>query len=143
MASASRLYDTETVPPASNAFVDFYATLLDSKFSYAPLDPRSNFMPLPSALGLGRVFLTREARSRAGAPYRWGAACVMVDLDGVVLGVPNDTRPNVHVNAITKEIYVERSGMRWKCVPVTECEGRRIAYAQCYASCSARSLRCD
>ena len=68
---------------------------------------------------------------------------MMMDLDGVVLGVPNDTRLNVHMNAITTEIYVERSGMRWKCVPVTEREGRRIAYAQGHGSCSARSLRCD
>ena len=36
-----------------------------------------------------------------------GAACVMVDLDDVVLGVPNDTRLNVHVNAITKDLRRE------------------------------------
>ena len=46
------------------------------------------------------------------------AICAMVDADGVVLEVPDDTRLDVHVDAITEEMYVERSGKRWSCVPL-------------------------
>ena len=42
----------------------------------------------------------------------------MVDADGVVLEVPDDTRLDVHVDAITEEMCVERSGKRWSCVPL-------------------------
>jgi hypothetical protein len=42
----------------------------------------------------------------------------MVDADGVVLEVPDDTRLDVRVDAITEEMCVERSGKRWFCVPL-------------------------
>ena len=46
------------------------------------------------------------------------AICAMVDADGVVLEVQDDTRLDVHVDAITEEMCVERSGKRWSCVPL-------------------------
>ena len=45
------------------------------------------------------------------------------DADGELLEVPDGTRLDVHVDAITEEMYVERSGRRWACVPVAGREG--------------------
>lgn len=42
---------------------------------------------------------------------------MMVDEDGFLLEVADGTRLSVHVDAITEEMYVERSGRRWVCVP--------------------------
>ena len=42
----------------------------------------------------------------------------MVYADGVILQVPNDTRPSVHVDALTEGAYVERSGKQWACMPL-------------------------
>ena len=55
---------------------------------------------------------------------------MMVDADGVILEAPDDTRPDVHVDAITEELHVERSGKRWACVPVARRGGRGPGAAQ-------------
>ena len=47
---------------------------------------------------------------------------MMADADGVVLEVPDDTKLDVHVDAITEEMHVERSGKRWPCVEVAKRE---------------------
>jgi hypothetical protein len=100
-------------------FNEFYAPYLNSKFSYSPLDPACDFMPLPEALDLSEVFRTRETRIAKGCTISYAKTIyAMVDADGVVLEVPDDTRLDVHVDAITEEMYVERSGKRWPCVPL-------------------------
>ncbi|MBR3383785.1 MAG: hypothetical protein IKG69_01020, partial [Atopobiaceae bacterium] len=105
-------------------FNDFYAPYLNAKFSYAPLDPRSDFMPLSASLDLSEVFRTRESRLSRGCSISYkGVVYMMVDADGVILEAPDDTRLDVHVDAITEELYVERSGKRWACVPVARREG--------------------
>ena len=112
-------------------FNDFYAPYLNPKFSYAPLDPRSDFTPLPASVDLSEVFRTRETRLSRGRtiPCK-GVAYMMVDADGVVLETPDDTRLDVHVDAITEELYAERSGRRWACVPVARRGGRGPGAAQ-------------
>ena len=100
-------------------FNEFYAPYLNSKFSYSPLDPARDFMPLPEALDLSEVFRTRETRIAKGCTISYAKTIyAMVDADGVVLEVPDDTRLDVHVDAITEEMYVERSGKRRPCVPL-------------------------
>lgn len=112
-------------------FNDFYAPYLNAKFSYAPLDPRSDFMPLPASLDLSEVFRTRESRLSRGCSISYkGVVYMMVDADGVILEAPDDTRLDVHVDAITEEVYVERSGKRWACVPVAKRRGRGPGAAQ-------------
>lgn len=44
---------------------------------------------------------------------------MMADADGVVLEVPDGTVLDVHVDAVTEEMYVERSGRRWGCRPIS------------------------
>lgn len=112
-------------------FNDFYAPYLNAKFSYAPLDPRSDFMPLSASLDLSEVFRTRESRLSRGCSISYkGVVYMMVDADGVILEAPDDTRLDVHVDAITEELYVERSGKRWACVPVARRRGRGPGAAQ-------------
>jgi AraC-like DNA-binding protein len=104
-------------------FNEFYAPYLNMKFSYAPLDPTSDFVPLPGGLDLSEVFRTRETRLARGCSISYGGAIyMMADADGVVLEVPDDTKLDVHVDAITEEMYVERSGKRWPCVEVAKRE---------------------
>lgn len=106
-------------------FNEFYAPYLNTKFSYAPLDPASDFAPLPAGLDLGEVLRTRETRLSRGCAISYrGWVYMMADADGVVLEVPDGTELDVHVDAITEEMYVERSGRRWACVPVAKREGR-------------------
>ena len=50
--------------------------------------------------------------------------------DGVLLEVPDGTRLAVHVDAITEEMYVERSGRRWACVPVAKRSGTGLSNVQ-------------
>lgn len=105
-------------------FNDSYAPYLNTKFSYAPADPASDFAPLPERLDLSEVFRTRETRLSRGCSISYGGVVyVMVDGDGVLLEVPDDTRLDVHVDAITEAMYVERSGKRWSCVPVAARRG--------------------
>ena len=105
-------------------FNDFYAPYLNAKFSYAPRDPASDFSPLPEGLDLSSVFRTRESRVARGCSISYGRVTyVMADADGELLEVPDGTRLDVHVDAITEEMYVERSGGRWACVPVAGREG--------------------
>ena len=112
-------------------FNDFYAPYLNTKFSYAPLDPASDFMPLPPSLDLSEVFRTRETRLSRGCAISYGGTLyMMVDTDGVLLEVPDSTALDVHLDAITEEMYVERSGRRWACVPVAKREGRGPAGVQ-------------
>ena len=97
-------------------FNEFYAPYPNSKFSYRPLDPRSDFMPLPEELDLSEVFRTRETRLSRGCSISYKRVTfMMADVDGVLLEVPDGTRLDVHVDAITEEMYVERSGKRWAC----------------------------
>lgn len=104
-------------------FNEFYAPYLNMKFSYAPADPKSDFVPLPEGLDLTEVFRTRETRLARGCSISYGGAIyMMADADGVALEVPDDTRLDVHVDAITEEMYVERSGKRWACVEVAKRE---------------------
>lgn len=106
-------------------FNDFYAPYLNSKFSYRPADPASDFVPLPEGADLSGVFRTRETRLSRGCSISYGGTVyMMVDGDGALLEVPDGTRLDVHVDAITEEMYVERSGRRWACVPVGRREGR-------------------
>jgi len=66
-------------------FNDFYAPYLNAKFSYAPLDPRSDFMPLSASLDLSEVFRTRESRLSRDCPISYkGVVYMMVDADGVI-----------------------------------------------------------
>lgn len=112
-------------------FNDFYAPYLNSKFSYAPLDPADDFAALPPSLDLSEVFRTRETRLSRGCAISYGGAVyMMADGDGAVLEVPDGTRLDVHVDAISEEMYVERSGRRWACVRVAEREGRGPIGAQ-------------
>lgn len=55
---------------------------------------------------------------------------MMTDADGVLLEVLDGTRLDLHVDAITEEMYVERSGKRWACVPVSAREGTDLGSAQ-------------
>ncbi len=55
---------------------------------------------------------------------------MMADADGVALEVPNGTRLDVHADALSDEMYVERSGRRWACVRVANREGRGPVGAQ-------------
>lgn len=106
-------------------FNEFYAPYLNSKFSWAPADPRSDFSPLPAGIDLSEVFRTRETRLARGCSISYGGTVyVMVDADGVILEVPDGTRLDVHVDAITERMYVERAGERWSCVAVARREGR-------------------
>ena len=112
-------------------FNDFYAPYLNAKFSYAPLDPRSDFAPLPASLDLSEVFRTRETRLSRGCSISYKTVTyMMADGDGVVLEVPDGTVLDVHVDAITEEMYVERSGKRWACVPVSGRERAGLGAAQ-------------
>lgn len=112
-------------------FNDFYAPYLNAKFSYRPLDPTSDFMPLPASLDLSEVFRTRETRLSRGCSISYkGVVYMMADADGVILETPDDTRLNVHVDAITEELYVERSGKRWSCIPVARREGTGFSSIQ-------------
>ena len=70
------------------------------------------------------MFRTRESRVARGCSISYGRVTyVMADADGELLEVPDGTRLDVHVDAITEEMYVERSGRRWACVPVAGREG--------------------
>ena len=112
-------------------FNEFYAPYLNAKFSYRPLDPASDFMPLPDALDLSEVFRTRETRLSRGCSISYRRVTyMMADGDGVLLEVPDGTRLDVHVDAITEEMYVERSGRRWACVPVSERRRADVGPAQ-------------
>lgn len=112
-------------------FNEFYAPYLNTKFSYRPLDPTSDFAPLPEGLDLSEVLRTRETRvSRGCAISHGGTVYMMADDDGVLLEVPDGTELDVHVDAISEEMYVERSGRRWACVAVAKREGRGPAPAQ-------------
>ena len=110
---------------------DFYAPYPDTKFSYPPRDAQSDFTPLREGVDPGRVFRTRQTRVSHGCTISCGGTVhVMVDEDGVLLEVADGTRLSVHVEAITEEMYVERSGRRWACVPVAKRGGRGPAPAQ-------------
>lgn len=112
-------------------FNEFYAPYLNSKFSYRPADPTSDFMPLPELVDLSVVFRTRETRLSRGCAISYGGTVyVMVDADGVLLEVPDGTALDVHVDAITEEMYVERSGKRWACAAVAKREGRGLSGIQ-------------
>ena len=112
-------------------FNEFYAPYLNTKFSYRPADPRDDFMPLPGSLDLTEVFRTRESRVSRGCSISYrGTVYMMVDSDGVLLEVPDGTRLAVHVDAINEEMYVERSGRRWACVPVAERSGTGLSNVQ-------------
>lgn len=106
-------------------FNDFYAPYLNSKFSWRPTDPRSEFSPLPPGIDLSDIFRTRETRLSRGCTISCGAVVyAMCDGDGVLLEVPDGTALSVHVDAVTEEMYVERDGRRWACVPVATRSGR-------------------
>jgi len=98
-------------------FNDFYAPYLNSKFSYRPRDPASAFSPLPEGLDLARVFRTRDTRVAKSGVISWGASLYMVvDSDGVILESESPTTVNVHVDAITEELYAELRGRRYALV---------------------------
>lgn len=106
-------------------YSDFYAPYLNAKFSYRPADPRSEFSPLPEGADLSAVFRTRETRLSRGCTISYEAVVyAMCDADGVLLEVPDGTALSVHVDAVTEEVYVERGGRRWACVPVAARSGR-------------------
>lgn len=48
----------------------------------------------------------------------------MADADGIILEAPDDTGLDVHVDAITEEMYVEHSARRWACVAIAKREDR-------------------
>lgn len=111
-------------------FNDFYAPYLNAKFSYPPRDPVSDFIPLPEGTDLSRIFRTRETRVSHGCTISYGGArYMMADADGVVLEVPDGTVLDVHVDAVTEEMYVERSGRRWGCRPISPREPADISSA--------------
>lgn len=115
---------------ANRWFNDFYAPYLNSKFSYAPRDPRSEFAPLPRGLDLSSVFRTRETRVSRGCSISYGSTVYMMcDDDGVLLEVPDGTTLAVHIDMVTELMYVERGGRRYACVPVARREGRGPAPA--------------
>lgn len=104
-------------------FNDFYAPYLNRKFSYAPLDPRSEFAPLPEGVDLGEVFRTRETRLSRGCAISYRSVMyAMCDSDGVLLEVPDGTSLDVHVDVVSEEMYVERGGRRYACVPLARRE---------------------
>ena len=97
-------------------FNEFYAPYLISKLSHAPQDPASEFSALPASLDLSGVFRTRETQLARGCAISYGGdVYMMAAADDAVLEVPDGTRLDVHVGAITEEMYVERSGRRWAC----------------------------
>lgn len=111
-------------------FNDFYAPYLNAKFSYPPRDPVSDFIPLPEGTDLSRIFRTRETRVSHGCTISYGGArYMMADADGVVLEVPDGTVLDVHVDAVTEEMYVERSSRRWGCRPISPREPADISSA--------------
>lgn len=112
-------------------FSDFHAPCLNAKLSHPPRDARGDFTPLREGAGLSRIFRARQTRVSHGCAISCeGAVHMMVDEDGVLLEVADGTRPSVHVDAITEEMHVERSGRRWACVPVAKRGGRGPAPAQ-------------
>lgn len=109
-------------------FNDFYAPYLSAKFSYPPRDPVSDFIPRPEGTDLSRIFRTRETRVSHGCAISYGGTrYMMADADGVVLEVPDGTVLDVRVDAVTEEMYVERSGRRWGCVPIASREPADIS----------------
>lgn len=104
--------------------------LRQAQFSYPPRDPVSDFIPLPEGTDLSRIFRTRETRVSHGCTISYGGArYMMADADGVVLEVPDGTVLDVHVDAVTEEMYVERSGRRWGCRPISPREPADISSA--------------
>lgn len=119
-------------------FNDFYAPYLNSKFSFAPRDPRSEFAPLPRGLDLSSVFRTRETRVSRGCAISYGSTVYMMcDEGGALLEVPDGTRLAVHVDMITELMYVEREGRRYACAPVARREGRGPSPPPTGARCRA------
>lgn len=109
-------------------FNGFYAPYPNAKFSYPPRDPTSDFTPLPEGTDLSRIFRTRETRVSHGCATSYGGVRhMMADADGVVLEVPDGTVLDVHVDAVTEEMYVERSGRRWRCRPISSREPADIS----------------
>jgi hypothetical protein len=99
---------------------DFHAPYPNAKLSYPPRDPTSGFTPLPEGTDLGRIFRTGETRVSHGCATSYGGArYMMADADGVVLEVPDGAVPDVHVDAATEEMHVERAGRRWGCGPIS------------------------
>lgn len=88
----------------------------------------SDFIPLPEGTDLSRIFRTRETRVSHGCTVSYGGArYMMADADGVVLEVPDGTVLDVHVDAVTEEMYVEHSGRRWGCRPISPREPADIS----------------
>ena len=110
---------------------DFYAPCPNTKFSYPPRDARSDFTPLREGADLGRVFRTRQTRVSHGCAISCeGTVYMTADEGGAPLEVADGAGPSVHVDAITEETCVERSGRRWACVPVAKRGGRGPAPTQ-------------
>ncbi len=111
-------------------FNEFYAPYLNSKLSHAPQNPASEFSALPASLDRAGCS-AHGRRNSSGCTISYGGdVYMMAAADGAVLEVPHGTRLNVHVGAITEEMYVERSGRRWACARVAEREGRGSVGAQ-------------
>ena len=102
----------------SHWFSDFYAPYLTSKFSYAPRDPCSEFVPPPEDLDLSTVFWTRETRASRGLD--------IVQLDRLhdvrqrrrAAGGPGRGGAPREIDTITEAMYLEHGGGRCVCVPV-------------------------
>lgn len=104
----------------------------------------SDFIPLPEGTDLSRIFRTRETRVSHGCTISYGGArYMMADADGVVLEVPDGTVLDVHADAVTEEMYVERSGRRWGCRPISPREPQTYRRHRTAGGCSISCRRCQ
>ena len=69
------------------------------------------------------MFRTRETRLSRGCAISYHSVMyAMCDSDGVLLEVPDGTSLDVHVDVVSGELYVERGGRRYACVPLARRE---------------------
>ena len=104
---------------------DLYAPYPNGKLSWRPKGPTGDFAPPRPQASLGAILGARERRASSGRAISYqNTICLMADEDGVMPEVPDETVPDVHVDVMTEGMYVEHGGRRWRCVAMTQREGR-------------------
>ena len=98
-------------------FNEFYVAYLNRKFSFPPVEPGSEFSPLPEGFDYSSVFRIRLTRVARGGmiSYEMGLYW-MVDGDGELYDPGEDVKVNLFIDVWTEEMYVERYSKRYRCV---------------------------
>lgn len=91
-------------------FNEFYIPYINRKFAFIPKDPHDAFVPLDGC-DLDQIFTLRYTRLIQNDSFKIGNKyyCVLED-DGSIQHIINDTKVNIRINVFTNEMYVIRYG---------------------------------